>query len=317
MSHQDCSPDAAHGGPGWVPRSRSSFEEIGKLWGACGQNSEYAKLLRVAMYRPGTELNDISDAAGAHWRATLNLDVARKQFDLLQETYFRHGVEVLEVSPIEKPTPNLMFMRDLFAMTRIGAILARPASDVRAGEEVIVSRFLAEHNIPVLLSVSGKGVFEGPDFMFFDTHSAFIGTGIRTNNEGARQVSLALEIQGVEVIPIQTTYGCGHLDGVLSIVGHKKAVLYPTRVSYKVFETLRSRGYSIIHLPDFAEAEKCMAINMVALEPDLVLITEQSYKTREALRDNSVSTVCLNLSELMKAGGAMHCLTGVIQRAIL
>ena len=269
------------------------------------------------MYRPGTELEEVSDAARAHWNAPLNLDIARKQFDLLRETYTRHGVEVLEVSPVEKPSPNLMFVRDLFAMTRIGAILARPASDVRAGEEVIMSRFLAEHNIPVLLSVSGEGVFEGPDFVYFDTHSAFVGTGIRTNDQGARQVSLALEIQGVEVIPIQTTYGCGHLDGVLNIVGHRKAILYPTRVSYKVFETLRSRGYSLIPLPDLGEAERFMAINMVALEPDRVLIPEQCYKTREVLKEHGVGTVPLDLSELMKAGGAMHCLTGVIQRAIL
>ena len=41
-------------------------------------------------------------------------------------------------------TPNLMFCADLFVMTPQGAILARPASDVRAGEERWVARGLAE-----------------------------------------------------------------------------------------------------------------------------------------------------------------------------
>jgi N-dimethylarginine dimethylaminohydrolase len=270
------------------------------------------------MYRPGPELSRVpADPSAIHWSTPLDIDIAMRQFDLLLNTYMLNGIEVMKVEQVERPTPNLMFMRDLFVMTRNGAILGRPASDVRAGEEVIVNRFLASHNIPVLLSVTGNGVFEGPDVVYFDTHSVFLGTGIRTNDEGARQVSVALEAQGLEVVHVQTTFGCGHLDGVMSIVGHRKAILYPTRVSYKVYETLRSRGYSIMCLTDSNEAEKFMPINMVALEPDRVIITQQSDHTRKLLEENGISAIPLDLSELMKAGGAMHCLTGVIQREIL
>jgi arginine deiminase len=310
-------PDGAHGGSGWTGRSADSSQEIGSLWGACGQNSEYGKLLRVAMHRPVPELSSVVNAEQVHWSELPDIPRAIGQFDKLCEVYLKYNIDVIELRTKSRPTPNLMFMRDLFVMTPTGAILARPASDVRAGEEVIVQQFLAENRIPVLLSVSGNGIFEGPDLIFFDESSAFIGTGIRTNEEGARQVEFTLQSQGINVSMIQTTYGCGHLDGVLSIVGHKKAVLFPKRVSYKAYQTLRHHGYSIIPLPDPKEGDDRMAINMVALEPNLVLIPAQTPKMQMVLKEHGISTIEVDVSELMKAGGAMHCLTGIVQRELV
>lgn len=317
MTPTPLGPDAAHGGEGWVARSTTSIEEIGTIWGQFGSNSEYAKLRRVVMCPPHPALADIQDAASVHWIESINVGTAKAQFDQLREVYVRHGVEVLELNPAGLLHSNLMFARDLFAMTPAGAILARPASSVRAGEEVPVNALLANNKIPTVSSVVQNGTFEGSDLVFFARDAAFVGCGVRTNEEGVRQVSASLALQGIRVVAIQTTYGCGHLDGVLSIVGPKKAVLYTNRVSFKVFDTLKSEGYSIIPIPDQVEAEQFMAINMVALEPDHVLITTQSHKTREALREHGVKTIPVDVSELMKAGGAIHCLTGVVQRELI
>lgn len=310
-------PDIAHGGPGWVERAHTTMEELGRLWGSCGVSSECGKLRRVAMYRPGSELLPVKEPATVHWNQSLDLSVARQEFDALIEVYRKHDVDVLEVAPIVAATPNLMFMRDLFVMTPCGAILARPASNVRAGEEVIVAEFLARNRIPILLSVFGSGVFEGPDLVFFDEGSAFVASGIRTNAEGARQVRCILEMQGIEVVDVETTYGCGHLDGVLSIVDRRKAVLYPTRVSYKVYETLRHRGYEIIPLPNMEEAEVHMAINMVALEPGVVIMPTNCPETTRVLRAHGLTTIDVDVSEIMKGGGAVHCITGIIERQSL
>ena len=46
--------------------------------------------------------------------------------------YEAAGVTVHQVAPPAEPSPNLMFCADLFVMTPAGAILARPASTVRA-----------------------------------------------------------------------------------------------------------------------------------------------------------------------------------------
>ena len=56
-------------------------------------------------------------------------------------------------------SPNLMFVADLMFMTPEGAILGRPASTVRTGEERFVARRLAELGIAICrdLAISWPG----------------------------------------------------------------------------------------------------------------------------------------------------------------
>lgn len=314
MSNVMSGPDAAHGGDGWSPRLQSMADELGSLWGDCGSNSECGRLRRVALYRPGLELESVRSPAQAHWNELVHLAKAREQFDHLVGVYQQNGVTVDIIEPRRVPTPNMMFVRDLFAMTPSGAILARLASPVRAGEEVLAAEFLASRHIPILLSVTGTGVFEGPDVVFYAADRAFVGVGVRTNREGAQQVAAVLRTLGIDVTIVETTYGCGHLDGVVSIVDRNKAVVFPKRLSYEAYRILRATGYEVHALEDLSEAETHMAINMVALEPGRVLIPEGCPNTRKQLRGIGVESIAVELSEIMKGGGAMHCMTGVLRR---
>lgn len=45
-------------------------------------------------------------------------------------------------------TPNQLYCADLFAMTTQGAVLARPVSTIRAGEEVRLANALGKFGIP-------------------------------------------------------------------------------------------------------------------------------------------------------------------------
>ena len=74
-----------------------------------------------------------------------------------------------------------------------GAILGRPASTVRAGEEWLIARRLADLGIPILRSVRGTGTFEGTDAMWIDPQAVLLTTGLQTNSEGAAQVTHLLQ----------------------------------------------------------------------------------------------------------------------------
>ena len=52
---------AAYGGPGWSPRIKTTQEEIGTIWSACGIQSEYAPLKSVLLHEPGSELTASDD----------------------------------------------------------------------------------------------------------------------------------------------------------------------------------------------------------------------------------------------------------------
>ena len=72
-------------------------------------------------------------------------------------------------------------------MTPEGALLARPASTARAGEERRVARRLAELSVPIILSIGGSGTFEGADAMWVGSDTVILGRGLRTNDAGPGQ----------------------------------------------------------------------------------------------------------------------------------
>jgi arginine deiminase len=305
---------SAYGGPGWSPRAAPLRQEIGTVWGACGQSSEWAPLKSVLLHRPGAEVVATADPDAVQQLGTLDLDRARQQHDALAQAYWNAGVTVYYVDPLETAPPNLMFVADLLFMTPEGAILGRPASTVRAGEERLVARRLGELGIPILRSVRGSGTFEGSDAAWIDPHTVLLATGLRTNAEGAAQVSSLLREMGVEIVPAGLPYGTMHLMGQLRLVDRDLAVAWPGRVPYAAVEALRARGYTVLLTPDEEEAKRGMALNLVTLGPRQVLMPAGNPITQAFYRQAGITCQTVEVDELIKAAGATGCLTGVLER---
>jgi N-dimethylarginine dimethylaminohydrolase len=307
--------DASHGGEGWQSRQGTTADELGSVWAACGVHSECGTLRAVLMHRPGAEIEGVADAATALWHELLDPLRAREQHDALTDVYRTNGVAVHEVGDVARDKPNSYFCRDVFAMTPFGAILARPASAWRAGEERQAAAALARIGVPILHSVFGTGTFEGADVAVVDDTLVFVGEGQRTNREGARQVAQAFRDAGVEQVEIvQLPYGCGHLDGMLNIVDRNLALIYPTQLPWRIYEVLRARGFRFLDAPDPGEARHGMAMNMVALAPGVVVMPAGNPITRAALEAEGVTCLEVAVDELMKGAGSIHCMTGVFHR---
>jgi N-dimethylarginine dimethylaminohydrolase len=307
--------DAAHGGEGWRSRQGTTADELGSIWAACGVSSECGTLRSVLMHRPGAEIDGVADAAGALWYELLDPARARDQHDRLADLYRAHGIAVHELGDVARDRPNSYFCRDVFAMTPVGAILARPASASRAGEERQAAAALARVGVPILHSVFGAATFEGADVAVVSQDLVFVAEGQRTNREGARQVAQAFSDAGVEQVEIvQLPYGCGHLDGMLNIIDRDLALIYPTQLPWRVYELLRARGYRFLDVPDAGEARHGMAINMVPLAPGVVVMPAGNPVTRAALEAHGVTCLEAEVDELMKGAGSVHCMTGVIHR---
>lgn len=307
--------DAAHGGKGWQGRAGSTADEIGTVWASSGVTSECGTLRAVLMHRPGPEIDAIADAATALWHELLDPARAREQHDQLAELYRAHGVAVYELGDVALDKPNSYFCRDVFAMTPLGAILARPASASRAGEERAAAAALARVGVPILHSVFGAATFEGADVAVIADDLVFVAEGQRTNRAGARQVAQVFSDAGVAQVEIvQLPYGCGHLDGMLNIIDRNLALIYPTQLPWRIYELLKTRGFRFIEVPDAAEARHGMAINMVPLAPGVVLMPAGNPITRATLEAAGVTVLEAEVDELMKGAGSVHCMTGVIHR---
>ncbi len=302
-------------GERWFADPTPFAEDMPRLWGDWGVDSEYGRLRAVLLHRPGPELDGLADAAAVRFRELPDPAKAREQHDRLAETYREHGVTVHYVERMAADRPNAMFCRDLCAMTPEGAIVARPALAVRRGEERYVAETLARLGVPILRTVNGCGTFEGADLMWVNRRTAFLGLGNRSNREGCAQVERELRAMGCEdVIYVQVPYGSGHLDGLFNIVDSRTAVCFPWQTPFVVAEALLSRGFRIIEVPNVREHRTTMPVNFVALAPGLVLMAGGSTETARLYREAGIEVIELDVGELLKGWGSIHCLTAVLRR---
>ena len=306
---------SAYGGERWSPRRTSLREEIGAIWEPFGQVNEWSPLKSVLLHRPGPELNASRNPDEVQMLATVDPARAAGQHDGLVRAYREAGVQVAFVdSSNHRILPNQMFVADVLFMTPQGAILARPASTVRAGEERWVARRLAGMGIPLLRSIVGRGIFEGADALWLDSETVMLARGARTDADGAAQVALTLKELGVDVIQVNLPKGAMHLMGSLRFADRDLALAWPDRLDQTALNLLSDCGYRVRFIPDEKEAILGFALNFVTLGPRQILMADGNPKTRAFYESLGIHCRTVPVDEIAKAAGAIGCLTGIIAR---
>ena len=285
---------------------------MGAVWQG-GLNSEWRPLRTVLLRRPGDEIV-VDDVDAAQQLEALDLARAQDEHDALAEAYRANGVEILAVPDVPAPTPNRMFCADLFAMTPEGAVLARPASTVRAGEEVAVAAALAGAGVPILRTLTGTATFEGADLIWLGPEHALVGKGLRTNEEACWQIRAALAELGVELTDVDMPFGTMHLMGMLRIADKDLAIAWPRRTSHRAVTALREHGYAVEFLEVSDEVEANRALNFVTLGPRKILMPGGNDATRKWYESLGIDVLETPMFELRKAAGAVGCLTGIVAR---
>jgi N-dimethylarginine dimethylaminohydrolase len=246
----------------------------------------------------------------------LNLTRAREQHAAMVEAYEKLGVAVHHVMP-DAAAPNQMFCADLFVMTPQGAILARPAGQVRAGEERWTARRLANLGVPILKTLTGDATFEGADLMWLDEKTAMIGRGHRTNQAAIDQITTVLAEIGCETLAVDMPYGTMHFMGMLRIADRDLAICWPRRTPLATVRALAERGYEVVCPPYEDDAESYRAMNFVTLGPRKIMMAAGLTKFQPFFEQHGIDCVTVATDELSKAAGNIGCLTGVLGRVTL
>jgi len=302
-------------GERWFADPTSFEEDLPRYWGDWGVDSEYGELKAVLVRRPGAEWDGLADASAIRFRGLPDPVKARDQHDRLMAVYAGYGVKVYHVEDMAPDKPNGLFCRDLCVMTPEGAILARPALAIRRGEERYVARTLGRLGVPVIRTVNGRGTFEGADLMWLDRSTAFLGLGNRSNAEGVGQVERELRAMGCEhVIRVQVPYGSVHLDGFMNIVDSRTAVCFPWQTPFVVAEAFQARGFRLLEVANVHEQRTAMPINFVALAPGVIVMAGGAPETAAMYREAGIEVIEVDVSELQKGWGAMHCMTAFLKR---
>jgi N-dimethylarginine dimethylaminohydrolase len=299
----------------WLALPTSIQEDFPEYWGGdWGCDSEVGKLQAVLLRRPGKEIEGVADPEACRWLDVMDVGIAREQHDVLAELFRSQGVLVHYVENMRHDRPNALFMRDNVLMTPHGAIVGRQAMGCRRGEERYAAEALAQLGVPIVRTISGRGIFETACCLWVNAETVIIGTGNRANEEGALQVEQVLGSMGVKhVLRLQIPVGYAHIDSIIGFVDKKTAVFDPVRLPWDVWTALKNRGFQLLDAPSPKETE-ALALNFVTLDPGNILMAAGFPQTKKFLEDHGIQVTEVEISELRKGWGSLHCMTAVLKR---
>ena len=290
----------------------SFYHDMPKVWGEnWSVTSEIGKLRAVMVHRPGKEIENIKDPEAIYFRDFIDAEKARWEHDQLVNVYREHGVQVYNIAETDPGCPNAMYCHDLILGTPEGVIITRPGIEIRHKEVKFAAQKAAEIGIPIVKTIHGNGIFDGACATWVDKETVIVGTGSRCNQAGLKQVSDTFQEMGVKnIITLSIARNQNHLDGFLSIVDQRVAVTYPYITPDIIYEELGKRGFEFVEIPSFEEK-----INFaVALEPGRIIMPKGSPRTVELLQKKGIEVIELDLDEIKKGGGSVHCLTAFLKR---
>ena len=314
-------------------RIENTFEDevYGEVWGRdTWIDNAVGKIEKIIVHRPGEELLAMKDAvyeeeAGSlilkdhrgrirsYWKGDTFPDISlmQEQHDAMTDVLRGEGIEVINQDDPKHEWPNMTFARDFAEMTPKGAVLSRYSMYFHQGETPIGQKTMADLGVPIIGSIQGKGTMEGGSFCQLDSHTAVVGRSVRINDEGIEQMRSLLKNQGIELIVIDMPAFYIHLDEAFVPVDTDKVLVSTFILPFWFLDLLKKMGYKIIETD---RDDPFLTNNCLCLEPGKVLFSARGKNTIRNLEKAGVEVVPVDISEINKLGGGIHCSTLPIVR---
>ena len=249
-----------------------------------------------------------------------------------------------EAQYIQNPLMNLYFTRDQSITTPRGHIICRMNSSQRAPETEIINLCYEHLGLKPILRITGDGRLEGGDYIPAGNIS-LIGCGMRTNDEGIRQLMEA-DAFGHDTVVVVRDHKLWqmqmHLDTHFNIIDKDLCTMVSSRLNAQpgdpefntcdiwarqpgtkaytllkqdqpFVEYIKGRGFDII--PIDYDDEMHYANNFLTIAPrHIMAVGGQSEALQQRFRDAGVNVEWIPLESLIDGYGAAHCMTQVLQR---
>ena len=195
--------------------------------------------------------------------------------------------------------PDSTFVEDAAILTPHAAILTRPGATSREGEVAAIRPILESFYSPIL-TIDPPGTVDGGDICEAEDHF-FIGLSLRTNEEGARQLTSHLNALGytASIIDIRAMTTILHLKSGISYIGGNTLVVMKEMSANPQFARFARINVSAAE----SYAANCVRVN------HRVLTAQGFPRLREELIARGFSPMVLNMSEFQKMDGGLSCLS--------
>jgi len=240
-----------------------------------------------------------------------NLDVARDQHRELTAAYTHFGVRI-HSPPLEAELPMQVYTRDSSVMTPYGAIITAMANWWRRGENYAAIRNYQRLGIPIYDMVTA-GTFEGGDFNVIEAGCVLIGCGGgRTQEEGARQVESWFQKEGWETRLAFFDEYYVHIDLMVVPIAEKLTAVCLDCTEPALVDWLKAKGHDIVDVP-FQDTIN-LGCNFMSLGRDRVIAPKASGALIGQLRARGFEVAAVDMSEISKTGGGIHCMAQALRR---
>ena len=243
-----------------------------------------------------------------------------------------------------EPLMNLYFTRDQSITTPRGHIICNMNSTQRSPETSLINLCYEHLGRKPILHITGEGRLEGGDYIPAGNIS-LIGCGMRTNDEGIRQIMEA-DAFGHDTVVVVRDHKFWqmqmHLDTHFNIIDSDLCTMVESRLNatpaapefvtcdiygrqpgtkeYKLVERdksfveyIKGRGFKIIPISE--EDELHYANNFLAIAPrHIMAVGGQSEELQTRFREAGVTVEWIPLESLIDGYGAAHCMTQVLER---
>lgn len=237
-----------------------------------------------------------------HVSVSVDRDLAAAQWDSLVSTYGRLGADVTLADP--KPgLPDMVFSANAAAVWNDAAVLSNFRHAERRGEEPFWRRELEQRGLTVR-ELDSSLRFEGAGDALFVGDRLFCGYGFRTDRDAHRAVGRALGVDVVSLELVDPRFY--HLDTCFCPLDDRTVLYAPDALTPASARLVRQLVPHVIQVPvDVAAGFACNAMPVGAS----VVSSLAATGLEEPLADAGFDTVELPMSEFMKSGGGVRCLS--------
>lgn len=270
--------------------------------------NEYDTLKKVILCEPKymTIKEAINETQLQYKLENINTEKAVQQHQAFKTALKENGVDVFSLPPKEK-FPEQVFTRDIGFTLGNQIFVAEMAHDIRKGEQKPLMDWLEKEGISYTNLIGDK--IEGGDVLI-DGNTVYIGISNRTNENAIQHLKSLLPTYKVIAVPFTDTYL--HLDCVFNILSPNEALIFPGEIDKNIVQLLSSR-YDLIKVSK--EEQATLGTNVLSIGNKRVLSLPINKEVNYQLRKRDYHVIEVDISEIIKSGGAFRCCSLPILRA--
>ena len=200
--------------------------------------------------------------------------------------------------------PDCNFIEDTAIIVNDIAVISRMGAAERQGEEIAVQITLESIGTKYITHIQAPGTMDGGDVLYTGKH-LFVGLSRRTNECALNQLKEIFQ-DTLEVVGITVNEGL-HLKSVISLFDHETLVVADTPVGIEIRNLIDSEtnsSYTFVLVPD-STASNVLRIGSTLIVQDGFPASEKILQ--DYCNQKNVKLVNINMSELIKADGALTC----------